>query len=408
MIRTKRSSVPPGFKAHAFDDPALEFFDILLPAVVAEELAQKREALAMSSTASAGASGTKTPPAPSHTAKALDPDKEEMKIAVWRPGRDYDPLRLHKVYDDREPVKLLRSAQGYADKRDQDRLADQFKQLRPRGPLRVIKRAPDAEELVDALGASQPHFADVVKFVKAHLLAADQTERPQRLPPILLLGEPGVGKTHFAFELARCLGTTIVRHSFDNAQSTSTFLGSDRHWGNTHYGLVYETIALGDCANPVILLDELDKPTRHSGVDPAAPLHSLLEPVSACAVRDSSLDFQMDASLITWIATANDRSRIPTSLLSRFRTFDIQCPSGSQAIELARSVIAGTLRTLGVAPSPSTRRLPVMLAHLTPREIRQACEDAVANCASAGRHDLHLQDFRAFVEGDQGRQVWLH
>lgn len=406
-MNSARPPVPPGFGCHLFDDPGQGPAGILLPRTLVDELVDKREtALA---DAAKFLAKKHEPEHRTSAGAALDPARESIGTRVVRPGVDYDPLERHKVYDDKEPVHLLRSAKGYADKRDQDRLIEQYKQLKPRGPLRTINRASGRAQFLAALARAQPHFAAVLRFLKGHLLATERQERPQRIPPLLLLGPPGVGKTHFTCELAQALGTTIARHSFDNAQNTSAFLGSDRHWGNSHYGLIYEVIALGECANPVILLDELDKPTRHSGIDPAAPLHTLLEPVSACSVRDISLDFRMDASLVTWIATANDASRIPSSLLSRFRVFNIECPSGANAIDLAEHVIATTLASLDVPASAVPRRLPAMLAHLNPRELRQACEDAVANAAAAGRAELGLQDFRELAIPDYSTaRYWLH
>lgn len=128
---------------------------------------------------------------------------------------------------------------------------------------------------------------------------------------MMRFGPPGVGKTYFCEALSAILHVPMRRHPMDQAETSSALLlGSDLSWGNTRYGLVFELLALGDHANPVVILDELDKAGwtySFSGslTSPTSVLHSLLEPVSALRLRDISLDIGLDASLITWIATAN-------------------------------------------------------------------------------------------------------
>ncbi|MDP3760455.1 MAG: ATP-binding protein, partial [Ramlibacter sp.] len=86
--------------------------------------------------------------------------------------------------------------------------------------------------------------------------------QPVRLQPMLLVGEPGVGKTHFAQALAEALATTIHIQQMDSDLTSAFLMGSDRKWGNSQQGMLFERVVLGQHANPVIVLDELDKSQR--------------------------------------------------------------------------------------------------------------------------------------------------
>jgi ATP-dependent Lon protease len=226
-----------------------------------------------------------------------------------------------------------------------------------------------------------------------------------------------VGKTHFTLELARVMGRPVHRHSLDVSHTGSSLMGSARNWGNTQVGLVFDVVCLGDRADPLILLDELDKARRTDRDDPIAPLHSLLEPLTSKKVTDISAGIEFDASHIFWVATANDLHQIPAPIRSRFRVFHISVPSAEQAIALAQAVglsvhrrmneqsnhqindEAGMPEPVFTAPSP---RLFNLLAHLTPREQIQTTEHAYAVALANGRRQILREDLPAEVLLDDG------
>jgi len=330
--------------------------------------------------------------------------------------------------------------------------------LNAKGPWRRIG-APESVEAILALQEDHPHFGEVIQFVANHVAlqkmrfrtgdaetgeapakgkkaraskgeseragadpeAADQVKPPVRLPPLLLYGPPGVGKTHFCESLARVLGVSVRRHPMDQAETSSALLGSDATWGNSRYGLVFDLLGLGDYADPLVVLDELDKAqvmgkTSGGFSSPTSVLHSLLEPVSAANVRDISLDLELDASQITWIATANYPWWVPATLRSRFREFFIMPPDAEQAIQLARSVVKNALKAAGFGVGEPDRRVVVALAHLSAREIFQATVAAAGSAAAQGTTVLRLEHLPSTVlaelgeaSGDDGyRKVHLH
>lgn len=300
-------------------------------------------------------------------------------------GRD----QKYPVFHPNHGLALYQRMSRY-NKEDRERYQLVYEQMRANGHLRAIARPSPAA--LQQLALSQPHMAPVVEFVQDQIALARRARKPLRIPPILLAGEPGIGKTHFAQGLAKSLSAPLSIQRLDSDLTGALFLGSDRKWGNSQHGLLFELLILGKVANPVVVLDEIDKINR-SADRAQSSLYSLLEPVSAAHLRDISLEFEFDASLVTWIATANDATRLDDPLRSRFKEFHIQMPNAEQCLVLAREVMSSTIRDTGVRGfSIETYRLERYLAHLPARHIQQITREAMARALKAGRTSLQRQD----------------
>ncbi|WP_088955065.1 AAA family ATPase [Variovorax sp. HW608] len=328
---------------------------------------------------------------------------------VLRRRRD----RQHPVLRGEELLRVIGRIATLRDKDYQKRELELTKKLELAGALRRVAnpafRPQKWAKSLQYLREAHPHFAEVTDFVARRVTLSIHGRQPLKIPPLHLWGDPGLGKTHYANDLAQALGAPIRRHSFENAQTTSLLLGTERHWSTATQGMIFQEIGLGTVANPVFLLDELDKAPRRSQYDPLAALHSLLEPTTASRVRDASLDIEFDASLAIYIGTSNDPSRVPESLRTRFREFRIEPPTGADALLAARVVATAAAQQLGIggfaAPSPAISN---RLAHLTAREIYQAVQDAVARAVDAGRLHLALRDLPAEVLDPDEASGTLH
>lgn len=126
------------------------------------------------------------------------------------------------------------------------------------------------EELVEWFG----HIADASEELRQEFDAMAESgatpkeygsRRPVGIPSMMLFGPPGVGKTHFCEAFASVLHVPVRRHPMDQAETSSALLGSEITWSNIRYGLVFELLAMGDYANPVVILDELDKASGGQG-----------------------------------------------------------------------------------------------------------------------------------------------
>lgn len=142
-------------------------------------------------------------------------------------------------------------------------LYDRMKKLG--GERFVIK--PSSADALDPLYESCPNFSEVIDDLKKYLALAVSGNEPVHFTPILLLGEPGIGKTHFAKCLAETLGTGYEFVSMSSLTAGWILSGSSSQWSNAKPGKVASALVGGDYANPLMVLDEVDKAGGDSRYD---------------------------------------------------------------------------------------------------------------------------------------------
>ncbi|WP_088956910.1 AAA family ATPase [Variovorax sp. HW608] len=347
-------------------------------------------------------------------AQALEAERIEEKRskAVARSGDELDrfpaevpeqPPNTVEVFDWAAARARIVALKKNPDTGDSDVVRHdlrQFSDVMTRGPWRAVAHPPFWREALTTLSAEMPHFAEVVAFYERSLALAELTGSAPKPGPVLLLGSPGVGKTHFTERLAKVLGTSLYRQAFDNAQSNAGLRGSERYWSNSQVGALWQTIVLGEFANPIVLLDELDKASERNGHgSPTDALLTLLEPATAGCTKDVSMDFEFDASYAMYIATANDPARLSAPLRSRFTAFEIQEPDIEGRLVLAHTIYEATMARM--VPDEKIRlafRRPTnlqfcALAWMTPRQMRKASENALGAAALARRWHFEDGDF---------------
>lgn len=159
------------------------------------------------------------------------------------------------------------------------------------------------------------------------------------MPPVLLVGQPGVGKTQFLRRLAGILNMQGLFIDLAAETNGSALSGSSTFWANSQPGRVFEHLAWGEggdfsraVANPMIVLDEVDKASgAHS---PVGGLFTLLEEDTATRFEDQSIPgVRLDLSRARFFLTANDITLIPEPLLSRVTTCPIEQPTPAQLEE---------------------------------------------------------------------------
>jgi len=198
------------------------------------------------------------------------------------------------------------------------RVKSLVKRLRENAAEKLLVSIPESwRHHCDQLEYDFPNFHEVVRFIRHQLALSAISNSVFKLPPFLLIGDAGVGKTEFVLTLAGILKTKFELIDVSNSQTGSALSGSENFWGNTKPGMLFNTLVFSDVANPIILLDEIDKVSVVSAHKPLAALHSLLEPRQASQFQDLSVpELKIDASHVVWIATANTLEPIENQLLT--------------------------------------------------------------------------------------------
>ncbi|HEY1286725.1 MAG TPA: AAA family ATPase [Burkholderiales bacterium] len=275
------------------------------------------------------------------------------------------------------------------------------KMLRLGGQRFTVK--PSALPEMDALFDELPNFTEVLEDIRKHLALCIDSNDCVEVPPMLLLGEPGIGKTHFARKVSQLLGTGFGFVPMSSLTAGWVLSGASSQWKNAKPGKVFDTFVNGDYANPVIVVDEIDKASAEGQYDPLGALYELLESETATRFVDEFVELPIDASGAVWLATANDAGRIPEPLLSRLAVYQIDAPDAEGAARIARTIygeIRGAHdwgRQFPEALSPSALE---KLAALPPREMRRAIQCAFGNAKVAGRSEVGADD----IQDPRGRK----
>jgi ATP-dependent Lon protease len=222
------------------------------------------------------------------------------------------------------------------------------------GPLkRVINAAlplvevPPLNQVRDMLIFEFPYALDVIDLALADLVGRATV----RLRPLLLVGDPGGGKSRFARRLGEVLGLSVWREDASRADG-AVFAGTDRRWYSAEPCHPLLAVAAGRIANPLVLIDELEKSGTRSDYGRLWDcLLGFFEPETSARYPDPALQTNLDLSQVSYVATANSLDPLPSPIRDRMRVVTFPKPSADDLDALLPALIADLARERGLDQS---------------------------------------------------------
>lgn len=153
---------------------------------------------------------------------------------------------------------------------------------------------------------------------------------------ILFVGPPGVGKTSIGKSIAEALGRKFYRFSLGGMRDEAEIKGHRRTYVGALPGKLVQALKDTEVANPVIMLDEIDKIGMSYQGDPASALLEVLDPEQNSEFLDHYMDLRLDLSKVLFICTANTLDTIPSPLLDRMDRINLSGYITREKMEIAR------------------------------------------------------------------------
>lgn len=268
------------------------------------------------------------------------------------------------------------------------------------------KTSRDNQDIIHAKEVlEEDHYGlEQVKDRVLEFLAVRALTKKGTSPILCLVGPPGTGKTSIARSVARALGKKYVRISLGGIHDEAEIRGHRKTYVGAMPGRIADAMRQAGVANPLMLLDEIDKVSADYRGDVSSALLEVLDGEQNGKFRDHYLEIPLDLSGVLFIATANDVSTIPRPLLDRMEVIEVSSYTENEKFHIAKKyLVPKQLERNGLTGemlSFSDKALEKIIHNYTreagvrnlERRIGEICRKAVREFFEKKRKSVHITE----------------